>query len=172
MVTTAQQIDLWLNVSTEHQRLEFKEARTKYNPDKLNKYCVAIANEGGGQLLLGVSDTRPRQVVGTQAFLNVVDVAERLFTAVGFRVDIEEVTHPNGRVLVFHVPSRPHGTAYDLGGTYLMRSGSSLVPMTEDQLRRIFAEGQPDWLEQHSQIAALMPKQLSNSSTGKRFLIC
>ncbi len=31
-----------------------------------------------------------------------------------------------------------------------MRSGSSLVPMTEDQLRRIFAEGQPDWLEQHA----------------------
>ncbi|MDA3941736.1 MAG: hypothetical protein PF693_20900 [Spirochaetia bacterium] len=28
-----------------------------------------------------------------------------------------------------------------------MRSGESLVPMSEDQLRTIFAEGQPDWLE-------------------------
>ena len=28
-----------------------------------------------------------------------------------------------------------------------MRSGEELVPMSEDQLRRIFAEGQPDWLE-------------------------
>jgi predicted HTH transcriptional regulator len=31
-----------------------------------------------------------------------------------------------------------------------MRSGEALVPMSEDQLRRIFAEGQPDWLEEHS----------------------
>ena len=31
-----------------------------------------------------------------------------------------------------------------------MRSGEALVPMSEDQLRRIFAEGQPDWLEDHS----------------------
>ena len=28
-----------------------------------------------------------------------------------------------------------------------MRSGEQLVPMSEDQLRRIFSEGQPDWLE-------------------------
>lgn len=31
-----------------------------------------------------------------------------------------------------------------------MRSGESLVPMSEDQLRRIFAEGEPDWLEEYS----------------------
>jgi hypothetical protein len=65
-------------------------------------------------------------------------------------VDIEEVAHPDGRVLVFHIPSRPRGTAYHLDGKYLMRSGEALVPMSEDQLRRIFAEGEPDWLEEHS----------------------
>jgi ATP-dependent DNA helicase RecG len=27
-----------------------------------------------------------------------------------------------------------------------MRAGSELVPMSEDQLRRIFSEGAPDWL--------------------------
>ena len=31
-----------------------------------------------------------------------------------------------------------------------MRAGEALVPMSEDQLRRIFAEGQPDWLEEPS----------------------
>jgi ATP-dependent DNA helicase RecG len=31
-----------------------------------------------------------------------------------------------------------------------MRTGESLVPMSEDQLRRIFAEGEPDWLEESS----------------------
>jgi predicted HTH transcriptional regulator len=67
-------------------------------------------------------------------------------------VDIEEVTHPEGRVLVFHIPSRPRGTAYHLEGKYLMRSGGALVPMSEDKLRHIFAEGQPDWLEEHSKV--------------------
>lgn len=31
-----------------------------------------------------------------------------------------------------------------------MRAGEALVPMSEDQLRRIFAEGEPDWLEEHA----------------------
>ena len=76
--------------------------------------------------------------------------AERLFQALGFRVNIEAVPHPQGRVLVFHIPSRPRGTAYHVDGKYLMRAGEALVPMSEDQLRRIFAEGEPDWLEEHT----------------------
>jgi predicted HTH transcriptional regulator len=150
MATTPEQIDLWRQVASEHRRLEFKEAKRQFDNRKLYEYCVAIANEGGGYLVLGVADKPPRPVVGTQAFRDPVAMAEKLFEAVGFRVDIEEVAHPEGRVLVFHVPSRPRGTAYDLEGKYLMRSGGALVPMSEDRLRGIFAEGQPDWLEEHS----------------------
>ena len=149
-MTTPEQIDLWRKSPSEHQRLEFKEAKTQLDNRKLYEYCVALANEGGGHLLLGVSDKPPRAVVGTQAFRDPVAMAEKLFQAIGFRVDIEEVAHPDGRVLVFHIPSRPRGTAYHLDGKYLMRSGEALVPMSEDQLRRIFAEGEPDWLEEHS----------------------
>lgn len=148
MSTTPAQIDLWLSSPSEHQRLEFKEAKTQLDNRKLYKYCVALANEGGGHLVLGVSDKSPRTVVGTSAFNNPVDMAAKIFQAVGFRVDIEEVHHSDGRVLVFHIPARPPGTAYHLEGAYLMRSGEELVPMSEDQLRRIFAEGQPDWLSQ------------------------
>ena len=152
MATTPEQIDLWRQAPSEHPRLEFKEAKEQYDNRKLYEYCVAMANEGGGNLLLGVADKAPRPVVGTRAFRDPVAMAGKLFQAVGFRVDIEEVAHPQGRVLVFHVPSRPRGTAYHLDGAYLMRSGESLVPMSEDQLRRIFAEGEPDWLEEHSKI--------------------
>ena len=148
MSTTLEQIDFWRAGSSEDQRLEFKEAKTQFDNRKLYKYCVALANEGGGQLILGVADKPPRPVVGTAAFNNPLAMAEKLFEAVGFRVDIEEVTHPAGRILVFHIPPRPRGTAYHLDGAYLMRSGASLVPMSEDQLRRIFAEGAPDWLEE------------------------
>ena len=130
--------------------MEFKEAKSQFDNRKLYEYCVALANEGGGHLLLGIANAPPRAVVSTAAFNDPVAMAEKLFGAVGFRVDIEEVAHPDGRVLVFHIPSRPRGTAYHLDGKYLMRAGEALVPMSEDQLRRIFAEGGPDWVEEHS----------------------
>ena len=128
--------------------MEFKEAKTQFDNRKLYKYCVAIANEGGGQLLLGVEDQPPRKVVGTSAFNDPVEMAAKLFQTLGFRVDIEEVAHPDGRVLVFHIPGRPRGTAFNFEGSYLMRAGEELVSMSEDRLRAIFAEGQPDWLQE------------------------
>lgn len=150
MSTTPHQIDLWRQARSEDQHLEFKEAKNQYDTTNLQEYCVALANEGGGVLVLGVADKPPRSVVGTKAFPDTVATAEKLFHWLGFRVDVESVAHPEGRVLVFHVPSRPRGTAYHLEGKYLMRAGEALVPMSEDQLRRIFAEGQPDWLEEPS----------------------
>lgn len=147
MITPAQ-IDLWRGVHSETQVLEFKEAKASFDRQKLAEYCVAIANEGGGHLLLGIADKPPRPVVGSRAFPNLVDTANELFQRVGFRVEIEVVGHPDGRVVVFSIPSRPRGTAWHLEGKYLMRSGSSLTPMSEDRLRMIFAEGAPDWLEE------------------------
>ncbi len=150
MPTTPEQIDLWRSVPKEHQQLEFKEAKLQYDTGKLQDYCVAIANEGGGQLLLGVANKLPRPITGTQAFPDTNAIAERLFAWLRFRVDVESVLHPDGRVVVFHIPSRPKGTAYSHDGKYLMRSGEELVPMSEDRLRAIFAEGEPDWLEEPS----------------------
>ena len=151
MHTTPEQIDLWRLVPKEHQQLEFKEAKQQIDTGRLRDYCVAIANEGGGQLLLGISNRPPRAVVGTQAFPDVNDITEKLFAWLQFRVNVEAVGHPEGRVVVFHIPSRPRGTAYQHEGKYLMRSGEELVPMSEDRLRAIFAEGKPDWLEEPSQ---------------------
>ncbi len=148
MTTTPEQIDLWRSAPSEDQHLEFKEAKTQFDNKKLYKYCVAIANEGGGRLILGIANKPPRPVVGSAAFNNPVQMADKVFEAIGFRVDIEEVPHPDGRVLVFHIPSRPRGTAYHLDGAYWMRSGEDLVPMSEDRLRHIFSEGGPDWLEE------------------------
>ena len=126
MTTTIAQIDAWRATRSEHQNLEFKEAKTQYDNRKLCKYCVALANEGGGHLLLGVEDQPPRRVVGTSAFNDPIDMAAKLFQMLGFRVDIEEVAHPDGRVLVFHIPGRPCGTAFQFDGAYLMRAGEEL----------------------------------------------
>jgi predicted HTH transcriptional regulator len=145
MSTTPEQLESWLFRSTEHQQLEFKEAKNQFDHTRLLRYCVAIANEGGGHLLLGVSDKPPRKIVGTKAFSDILNLTERLLQETGFRIDIEEFLHHDGRVLIFHIPSRPKGSAYSLAGAYWMRSGEQLVPMTEDQLRKIFNEGRLDW---------------------------
>jgi ATP-dependent DNA helicase RecG len=105
---------------------------------------------GGGHLLLGVANPPPRPVVGSLAFPDLIHTANEIFQRIGFRVEVEAVAHPDGRVVIFSIPSRPKGTAYHLDGRYLMRSGSSLVSMSEDRLRGIFAEGAPDWLEEPS----------------------
>ncbi len=141
-----------LGAPREDERLEFKEAKNRYDFGELCRYCVALANEGGGRIILGVSDKKPRGVVGTGAFQSPPKVCAQLLDKLGFRVDPEEIEHPDGRLLIFHVPSRPIGTAYNVDGAYLMRSGASTVSMSEDRLRAIFSEGKPDWLSEMARV--------------------
>lgn len=148
MATTVEQIDAWRALPRETTNLEFKKAENQFDNTKFFRYCVAIGNEGGGHLILGIANDPPRAVVGTKAFNNPAGMEEKTLDTLGFRVTVEEVAHPDGRVLVCHIPSRARGTAYHHEGAYWMRSGEQLVPMSEDKLRQIFAEGQPDWLEE------------------------
>ncbi|HEV2247716.1 MAG TPA: ATP-binding protein [Terriglobia bacterium] len=150
MSTTPAQIDDWLCSPSELPELEFKEARDSFSLEKLFQYCAAIHNELGGKLILGVSDKHPRRVVGSSAFQNPIKAVQQILDKLHFRVDIEEVNHPQGRILVFHIPPRPVGTPCSLDGAFFMRSGESLVAMTPDHLRAIFDEGKPEWLEEHT----------------------
>ncbi len=147
MKVTLLELEQWLQEKHEGN-LEFKEAKNQFDTTKLMRYCVAIANEGGGKLILGVTDKKPRTVVGSQAFQNLEDIQSKILEKLRFRVEAEELLHPNGRVVVFHIPSRPTGTAYHFDGAYLMRSTEELVPMSEDRLRAIFNEGKPSWLSE------------------------
>jgi hypothetical protein len=40
MITTPEQIDIWRQSPSEHQRLEFKEAKTQVDNRRLYEYCV------------------------------------------------------------------------------------------------------------------------------------
>ncbi|MDZ7952430.1 ATP-binding protein [Nostoc sp. DedQUE09] len=145
---TLETLEKWLNAPAETENLEFKQAKQQFNKVDLLKYCVALANEGGGYLVFGVTNRPPRQVVGSQAFpsqTSLNEIKSRIVEKLGFRVDVTELAHPNGRVLVFEIPPRPLGQAYTFDGAYLMRSGEDLRPMTPDVLKKIFAEDQQDW---------------------------
>lgn len=146
MATTLEELTRWINAPRETENLEFKEAKTQYDNTKLFRHCVALANEGGGKLILGVTDALPRKVVGTGAFHTPAGIQSRIFDKLRFRVEVEALRHPDGRVVIFHIPARPHGTAYELDGAYWMRSTDGTVPMSEDRLRQIFDEGKPNWL--------------------------
>ena len=142
---TLDQLKTYLDAPSENEHLEFKEARNHFDFEKLVKYCVALANEGGGKVILGVTDDRPRKVVGTQAFQNLERTKAGLFERLHLRIDAQELLHPKGRVLVFHIPPRPRGVPIEYKGAYWMRSGEDLVPMTPDMLRRIFDEATLDF---------------------------
>jgi len=134
-----------LLAAPEGTRLEFKEARNRFDVEVLLRYCVALANEGGGKIVLGVTDGRPRRVVGTSAFPEPGRIEAHIYQEIGRQVRIEEIQHENGRVLIFHVPPRVPGSAWSYKGAFLKRAGDAVVPMTDEDLRRIHAEVAPDF---------------------------
>lgn len=137
-----------LQIRSESEHIEFKEAKADFSIEKLAKYCAALSNEGGGKLILGVTDKKPRLIVGTQAFVDLNRCKLSITQKLRLRIEIQEMQCPQGRVLVFHAPSRPRGDAIEYEGAYWMRAGESLVPMTKDMLKRIFAETDSDFSEQ------------------------
>ena len=154
MVTSHEQFMQWL-AEPEGLHLEFKEAKARYDFDKLVQYCVALANEGGGKIVLGVTDRRPRTVVGTAAFDEPGRTEAGLYQRLSHRIPVEELHLPAGRVLVVHVPGRLPGTAWQIDGRFLKRAGDDLAPMASDELQAIFAETGPDFSAQPCPGAAM-----------------
>ena len=112
------------------------------------EYCAALANEGGGKVILGVTDKRPRHVIGTAAFEEPGRTVSGLMERLRIRISASEVQHPDGRVLIFNVSSRPTGIPIGVEGKYLARSGDTLRAMTPEELKKIFDEGDPDFSAQ------------------------
>lgn len=148
MAFTTEALDKLMQRPVETEHLEFKEAKSQYDANKLYKYCIAIANERGGLLILGVTNKPPRKVVGTTAFENTGKLAAQILRAINLRVEVEELDHPNGRVLILRIPARPQATPLQYEGAYWMRVGEELQPMTPEHLKKIIGEGTPDFLKQ------------------------
>lgn len=59
MTVSVEQLQTWMHAK-EDEHLEFKEAKQNFHLERLVKYCVALANEGGGRIVLGVTDRHPQ----------------------------------------------------------------------------------------------------------------
>lgn len=134
----------WMKCA-ENSRLEFKEAKNTFDITKLTQYCCAFANEGGGRVILGITDQIPRKIVGSQAFENLEKIKSLLISKLSLRIEVEELFLEDQRVIIFSIPSRPIGVPIAFEGKYWMRRGEELVPMIPDMLKRIFDEGVPDF---------------------------
>ncbi|MFZ5861569.1 MAG: ATP-binding protein [Nitrospirota bacterium] len=134
----------------EGERLEFKSASGNFHFEKLVDYCVALANEGGGKIVFGVTDRRPREVVGTAAFAEPGRTEAGLYERLGHRVRLEETRYDGKRILIAHIPSRLPGTAWEHEGRYLRRAGDDIVSIPPNELRAIFAEAGPDYTAEPS----------------------
>ena len=140
----AQDLEKWMQ-DAEGENLEFKAARGEFSFDKLTKYSVAIANEKGGRIILGVTDKRPRAVCGTQSFVDIESTQTRLTQRLHLPIQCREIMHPKGRVVVFDIPSHPMGMPIEFDGRSWMRRGESLVPMTRERRREIYSEAGHDF---------------------------
>jgi len=134
--------------------VEFKEAKQGFSfaggkhsdPTERRKcvlgYVVALANENGGLLVLGVKEKQksPHEIVGTSFVEGKIgEIEEEIYKRLSIRVRIDEIFDNEKRILVFNIPPRPIGTPLDFEGVPLMRIGDSLRVMSKDEQFRILS---------------------------------
>ena len=124
---------------------QFKEAKNRYSYTETLKICCALSNSGGGKLVLGITDERPRKVVGSKAFSQPERTREGLANKLRVKVDFAVYNHEGNRVLVFEVAARPIGVPVQVNGIAWWYDGDSLVPIPPNVLRDIFFEAEPDF---------------------------
>ena len=127
-----------------------KEVKNGLSLAELYKNCCAIANAGGGNIVLGLSHKTPRKVVGTTACSKPREVERQIAAALkpAIKVEIAEIKHPQGRVVVVMVPSRAKGGAVSHNGVFYTRDGGLLAAMTFDEISRVASEARTHWLDE------------------------
>ena len=124
----------------EGERIQFKEAKNRFSFDEAAQCCCALANCGGGKLVFGITDERPRKVVGSRAFDQPERTRKGLIEKLKIMVDFQLYDYQDNRILVFDVASRPIGLPVQVDGVAWWYEGDSLVRMSEEIRRRIYAE--------------------------------
>ncbi len=129
----------------EGESYQFKEWKTSDNFGEAKKICCALSNGGGGKFVMGISDKRPREVVGSKAFPQPERTRKDLIDKLHVAIDFQLHEHQGKRVLVLDVASRPIGLPVHVDGVSWWYEGDSLVPMPSDVLRTIYEEAGHDF---------------------------
>lgn len=155
-MTPSEKLKSLLELPAETETVEFKEARNSYDFTRLGRYFSALSNEANlnrhssAWLVFGVNNHR--QVIGTKYRSNRPDldslkeeIANKISHRITF-VEIHEVLHKNGRVVLFQIPAAPKGLPIAFEGHYYGRDGESLSPLNLEEIERIRAQAtQEDW---------------------------
>ncbi len=140
----------------ETEVVEFKEAKSNYDFTKLGKYFSALSNEANlkhktfAWLVFGIEDSS-HAIVGSQ-FRNrrkdldslKAEIANKATNKITF-IEIYELRLPEGRVIMFQIPSAPRGIPIAFDGHYYGRDGESLVALNIEELERIRSSTLEDW---------------------------
>ena len=111
-------------------------------------YVVALCNEGGGTLVLGMTDKPPHNVVGTDFAVDQTGALEdEVYIRLQIRVHNEELIdeETGKRVLATYIPPRPPGRTMKFEGVPLMRTGDSLRNMSDEETFAILSEQENDF---------------------------
>lgn len=141
-------LDRLLALPVETEWVEFKEAKQNFDSDDLGKYFSALSNEANlhrqpcAWLVFGVKD-KPRRIVGSQFRYTATslqslkqEVARELSPHLTF-VEIYELIRPEGRVLLFQIPSAPAGMPVSWKMHMYGRNGESLAGLSIEKIERI-----------------------------------
>lgn len=109
-------------------------------------YVTALCNERGGYLVIGMDDSYPHQVVGTNQNLESIgELESNIYRDLGIRPKIYELYEGAKRVLIIEVPSRPSGKVFKFEDVPLMRIGEELKPMSDEVHLEILQEQDSDF---------------------------
>jgi ATP-dependent DNA helicase RecG len=145
-----------LSMPAENEVVEFKEAKNGYDFNKLGKYFSALCNEANlkrqsaAWLVFGVNNSR--HVVGSNFRPQRKDldslkeeIANKTTNRISF-IQIHEVQHELGRVVLFEIPAAPKGLPIAFDGHYYGRDGEALSPLNLEEIERIRAQSTvEDW---------------------------
>jgi ATP-dependent DNA helicase RecG len=151
----------------ETEWIEFKEAVSNFDFNKLGKYFSALSNEANlknqssAWLVFGVRD-KPRGIVGTgyrsdRPALDRLkqEIAQHTTSRITFD-EIYEVPTDDGRVVMFQIPPALRGLPTAWKGHFYGRDGESLGPLNLNEIENIRGQAiASDWSAQVSKNATL-----------------
>ena len=157
-----------MSLSSENEWFDFKEAKKGYDLEKIGQYFSALSNEANlhgeeaGWLIFGVTDKKPRKIVGTNFYLTPpgldrlkVTISQNTNHKITF-IQIHELKTKDGRVILFEIPPAPKGIPTEWRGKIYGRIHESLEMLSIDEIDRIRNQlVREDWSAQRCNDASL-----------------